>query len=129
MGSRCLDIDTAAYISAVLLDDRTADERHRLEVETTSRIFGAVILDNAVTYMRIAGYYGSGTDTVHMVRRIRLSVLYEHTVHHGTMRLCICQTGEDGIQLVTVTYPVLVAVEEVVGEGYHMVGLTLGTGR
>ena len=46
--NRRLDIYTTAHIGAILLNDRTADERHRLEVETTSRIFGAVILDKHI---------------------------------------------------------------------------------
>ena len=125
---RRLDIDTTTLISDVLLENRTADEGEGFEVQTTTICLGFVVLNDAVAHVGKVCHDGTGTDTVVVIRRVRISVLEEETVYDGAVEFGIFLAA-DTIELITLAYYNLVGVKQVLREGHDVVASSFSTGR
>ena len=123
----CLDVFTATYTCAIALDDRTADESVRLQIKSASVVIRLIVLNNAVTYMRISRHNSTTTTAILTVRSVGKTMLEEQTVEHGTLCLSIlpCAVGR---KLAAFVNHHLFVVEQIVCKRNNVVALAFGTG-
>ena len=87
---RLIDEQAAAIFCRVVLDNTTADECVRLQIQASTASQGYVILNNTITYMGIVCHDCSGPVLLVLIRAVGITILDEQTVQHSTLILYPC---------------------------------------